>query len=233
MPHVVRVRYRDEDGKAKYARLDDSQLSDELERQLTELDAERVRLVALARSHLRKELSAAMQTLDQDEPERVGAFADWYFAYGTSYKLLQIASTAAALSAAGSALSSGSEAHNSPKAAATSAVSAAITEKYEALCLRPPLLEPALRRAFVSAAEQTHADFLLGVERVWEGAHALLQAHTEHTKPPAGRGKSPVHLPKPSFAVRGLPISLHQLSCLAILSLSLSLSQGEAMAESL
>ena len=185
-PRTVRVCFRDGNGIARYARLDESTLSAEVERQLCALDEERVHLASCARAHLRSELSRAMQEGVGDVSARAGAFADWYFAYGTSYRLLQIASAASTSSAV--ACTVGAAGAASPSAAATSAVTAAINERYEALCLRPPLLEPALRRAFVSAAEATHADFLNGVEALVLDAHKLLEEHTDHTTPPSASG---------------------------------------------
>ena len=186
-PRVVRVCFHDAAGHAKYARIDETVLSAEVERQLRALDDERERIASCARSHLHDELTKAMLEGVGDEAARAGAFADWYFAYGTSYKLLQIASTAAASSAVAATVGAADDA--SPGAAATFAVTVAINERYEALCLRPQLLEPALRRAFVSAAEATHADFLNGVEALVLDARKLLEEHTDHATPPSASGK--------------------------------------------
>lgn len=182
--------------------MDEAELSAELERELQSLDHLREALRSEAPSILRQELSSALASLEQSSPqaERVGSFADWYFSYSTSYKLLQLASHAAA----SSALSSVLRGDEQPcRAAATAAVTQAINQKYEALCLKPSLLEPALKRAFGGAARRVHADFLRGMEGVREGGLALLEERTSHATPIERAGEGGVVLQVDWEQVRG------------------------------
>ncbi|KAL1510211.1 hypothetical protein AB1Y20_006540 [Prymnesium parvum] len=175
IPRLLRVEFSAADGSRRYARLDAAALDAEARRQLDALEAERPRLAERARALVHEETGGALARLEQPAASRVAAFAEWYFAYHTSYQLLRVASAAAARAALG-----GGDA----RAAAEAAVIGAVNEKYEALCLRPALLEPALRRAFVHAAERTHAEFLRRLDDVHAGGVQLLREHTEHAAPP-------------------------------------------------
>ena len=165
---AVMVRYEDH-GDARVAYLDGKLYDDEAQRQVAVLSEARQSLQLRAAATLRSKLGEALA--DMHGPDRVNAFASWYYAYATSYELLRIGALAAATSL---------PSPTSAREAATAAVSQAVLDKYLVLVLRPATLEPALRRSFEHAAREARRDFGATVEQVHAEALPLLREHTTH-----------------------------------------------------
>ena len=87
-PKVVRVAYRDAEGRAHMARIDERRLHLETQRQLAALEASRPALHAEARAAANAQLDEVFARLQGDE--RVSLLADWYYAYTTAYELLGV-----------------------------------------------------------------------------------------------------------------------------------------------
>ena len=85
-PKVVRVAYRDAEGRAHMARIDERRLHLETQRQLAALEASRPALHAEAMAAANAQLDEVFARLQGDE--RVSLLADWYYAYTTAYELL-------------------------------------------------------------------------------------------------------------------------------------------------
>jgi hypothetical protein len=154
-PRLVRVQYADVDGSERLAIITTGELEAAAREQCARLHESRTALRERAASAARAEIDAVLAELQG--PERISAFASWYYAYGTAYELLRVGMVAAA-----AALPSGRPARE----AAADAVTDAVMVKYHSLVLRPSVVEPALRRAFDRAIRTAHADFTATV-RVW------------------------------------------------------------------
>ena len=170
---VVRVLYHDKAGTPKLARLDERQFTAEAERQLTELEQCRGALLAGGSSTLHRLLDETFA--ECQGPDRVQAFASWYYAYKTTHELMRVALTAAAATAVDIGVDA-----KSAREAASEAVAAAVLEKYAANVLRPAQTEPKLRQAFDRAAATVRSDVLHTIGRVHAKALPLLEAHTSH-----------------------------------------------------
>ena len=140
-PKVVRVAYRDAEGRPQMARIDERRLHAETQRQLAALEASRPELHAKARSAASAQLDAVFASLQGGD--RISLLANWYYAYATSYELLRIGAIAGAVAKAGG---------GSASEAAAAAVGDAVLNKYVALVLRPAVVEPALRRGLEQVA---------------------------------------------------------------------------------
>jgi len=166
---VVRVMYHDKDGVPKLARLDEAKFTAEAEQRATELEQARGPLLANASHSLHKLLDEAF--VECQGPDRVKSFADWYYAYATTYELMRVAATAAA-----GAIPS----ERSSKEAATEAVAAAVLEKYSAIVLRPAQTEPVLQRAFGKATQSARADVQQTLGLLNARSIRLLEKHSTH-----------------------------------------------------
>lgn len=168
---AVRVLYVDKDGVPKLARLDEARFDAEAEKRATELEQARGPLLAGSSSTLHRLLDEAFA--ECQGPARVKAFADWYYAYATTYELMRVAVAAAASCAV-------SASEQSSREAASEAVAVAVLDKYAAIVLRPAQTEPALRRAFERANASAQADVAQTLGLLHARSLPLLERHTTH-----------------------------------------------------
>jgi hypothetical protein len=166
---VVRVLYHDKHGLPKLARLDEQAFNEQTEMLVTELEKARGSLLAGSSSMLHRTLDETFQ--ECQGPERIKAFASWYYAYATTYELMRVAVTAAAAAIPTAQAS---------REAASEAVAAAVLEKYSAIVLRPAQTEPALRQAFERASKAARTDTLHAIGRIHARSLPLLDKHTTH-----------------------------------------------------
>lgn len=166
---VVRVLYHDRSGVPKLARLDETAFSAEAERLATELEQARGPLLAGSSSTLHRMLDETFAECQGHD--RVKAFADWYYAYATTYELMRVAVAAGA-----AAIPTNQSSHE----AAAEAVASAVLEKYSAIVLRPAQTEPKLRVTFDKASSAARSDVLQAIGRVHERSLPLLEKHTTH-----------------------------------------------------
>ena len=166
-PRVVRVAYRDAEGRPHMARIDERRLHEETQRQLAALEASRPTLHAEASGAANAQLDAVFASLQGGE--RISLLADWYYAYSTSYELLRVGLSAGVMAKArgGSAAES-----------AAAAVGDAVLDKYTALVLRPAVVEPAVRRGLERAAVEAHGAFVTCVSQLHAQALPLLEEYT-------------------------------------------------------
>jgi len=112
---------------------------------------------------------------------RADHFADWYFAYSTTFKLLQEATM--------------SLARHSVKFMEATPVNEAVakdmdsylTKKYERIVLRPEINNAELQSAYLQCVKDIHAKFAEAVREVEEGMVDLLAANTSHLQPPRAK----------------------------------------------
>ena len=91
---VVRVLFHDKQGRPQLARLDEAEFNAEAQRRATELEQARGSLLASSSSSLHRALDEVF--LECQGPDRVRAFASWYYAYTTTYELMRVAASAGA-----------------------------------------------------------------------------------------------------------------------------------------
>lgn len=170
---VVRVLFHDKQGRPQLARLDEAEFNAEAQRRATELEQARGSLLASSSSSLHRALDEVF--LECQGPDRVKAFASWYYAYTTTYELMRVAASAGAAALPTT---------QSSREAASEAVAAAVLEKYAAIVLRPAQTEPAMRQAFERASSAARSDVLQTIGRVDAKSLPLLERHTTHLDEP-------------------------------------------------
>jgi len=112
---------------------------------------------------------------------RAEQFADWYFSYSTSFKLLQEATLSLARHAA----------KFLEKIPVNDAVSADMdkfmTQKYERIVLRPEINNSELQAAYLQCVKDIHAKYARAVHSLEENMSKLLASQTSHMKQPQAK----------------------------------------------
>ena len=176
---VVRVLYHDKDGTPKLARIDEAEFTEEAEKRATALEQARGPLLAGSSSTLHRLLDEAFA--ECQGPDRIKAFANWYYGYTTTYELMRVAATAAAAAIPTT---------KTVREAASEAVAAAVLEKYSAIVLRPAQAEPALRQAFDRASASARGDVMQTLGLLHARSLPLLERHTTHLDERNGEGSA-------------------------------------------
>lgn len=109
---------------------------------------------------------------------RAENFADWYFSYSTSFRLLQEAALSLTRHAA-------KVFEKTPIHEAVAAdMDNFLTKKYERIVLRPEMNNAALESAYIQCVRDTHASYRRAVQRIEAGMADLLASETSHLDPP-------------------------------------------------
>jgi len=144
-------------------------------KQRAALQAAKVKSKQSSGDVLQRELKGALS----DAEERIAAFADWYFAYTTTYSLLGIAMSSAARHAVRF------RREQTLSEAVTEEIQAHVRRKYEALVLRPAITDPLVHRAFVRSLKAAHSDYLAAVQDLEQSVSAfVLNEAQAYARPP-------------------------------------------------
>jgi len=109
---------------------------------------------------------------------RAEQFADWYFSYTTSFRLLQEATVSLARHGL-------SFMDSTPVNEAVAAdMDKFMTKKYERIVLRPEINNAALQSAYIKCVQDIHAKYRATVVRIEAGMAELLSKETSHLEPP-------------------------------------------------
>jgi len=109
---------------------------------------------------------------------RAEHFADWYFSYSTSFRLLQEAAVSLARHAA-------KFLEKTPLHEAVAAdMDKFLTKKYERIVLRPEINNAELQNAYLKCVRDTHARYRQVVSEIEVGMAELLASETSHLDPP-------------------------------------------------
>jgi len=109
---------------------------------------------------------------------RAQNFADWYFSYSTSFKLLQEASFSLARHA-------GNFLDKTPLNEAVSTdMDKFMTRKYERIVLRPEMNDVELQSAYIQCVKDIHANYSSAVCNLEDGMKEMLSSHTSHLQQP-------------------------------------------------
>jgi len=110
---------------------------------------------------------------------RAEHFADWYFSYSTSFRLLQEAAVSLARHAA-------KFLEKTPLDEAVAAdMDKFLTKKYERIVLRPEINNAELQNAYLKCVRDTHARYRQVVSEIEVGMAELLASETSHLEPPS------------------------------------------------
>jgi len=126
---------------------------------------------------LEERLTGCFQTINP----RAEQFADWYFSYSTSFKLLQEATLSLARHAA----------KLMEKTPINEAVSADMdrfmTQKYERIVLRPEINNSELQAAYLQCVKDIHQKYAKAVHSLEENMSKLLASQTSHLQQPQAK----------------------------------------------
>ncbi len=170
----VLVTVRDADGRIRHALADAAAVSAFVRREAAALETERLEALAAAGT----DLDARTRAIFAGMSARVEDFADWYFAWTTSYRL----AGRAAVSAFGALVDPRVE---DIAESVGADVERYVEARYRSLVMQPELTDPALAEAFSRSLELLHARFASSVERFDRQLRAFLATHTRHLEPHA------------------------------------------------
>ncbi|MCP4695497.1 MAG: hypothetical protein GY862_01420 [Gammaproteobacteria bacterium] len=169
---TLTLLYRNENGKKVRAVVDAEKYSQFVKQHIRSLEETKARL----RDQTEKQLHNGLETVFDGMRERVDRFADWYFAYSTTYQILWEAST----SATAHALST--EAVSVTDAVAHD-VETYLHAHYRDIVLRPEITDPQLQRAFANVLEAAHAGYMNILRTMRADFLVFISEHTSHLDP--------------------------------------------------
>jgi len=174
-PRRIAMLEVDVGGRKRRVAVDSSDLSAFVSEHLDRLEAQR--LASLTR--VDEALERAVSPVFDDMEQRIQRYADWYFAWLTTYRIMGVAlqSAAAYLAKPVSALSL--------RESVELEVRKYLADHYNRLVLRPEINDARLRSAFDQVVERAHGDFLRAMARVDRGFQAFALRHDQPlAKPP-------------------------------------------------
>merc|ERR1719411_1500625 len=113
--------------------------------------------------------------------DRVDKFADWYFAYSTSFKLIRLAT---------SSLARHSVSFTDRKTlseAVTSDLDSYLAKQYERIVLRPEITDTEIQEAYVLCVKDIHSQFVETIRKMEGDMIDLLASETNHLDDPTNR----------------------------------------------
>lgn len=171
-PRVVLV-YRDQDGRRVRALADQEAYSRFVQTSVGRLEAARM----VMQGRLSERVDRVLASTFGDLHGRVGDFADWYFAWSTSYRLMARAAGAAATNLLGPSVMDVSDAVGYE-------LSEHLQARYEAIVLRPELTDPRLQQDYLRTLEEMHGEYLDVMAELDWAFQAFVAAHTTHLEEP-------------------------------------------------
>jgi hypothetical protein len=175
VPPRVALIYRERDGETVRVLMDADRYSAFVDEYSRNLAAAEVRL----RRQTRRRLQREMDLVFAGPRGRIGAFADWYFAYGTSYGLLW----EALASAVGHAVTA--EAQSLGDAVAYD-LEQYLRSQYRRLVLKPELTDPLLLEAYRRVLVSAHQGYLNVLAGLRSEFRLLVAEETDHLERPGG-----------------------------------------------
>jgi len=150
---------------------------------------------------------------------RAEQFADWYFSYSTSFKLLQEATMSLARHAA-------KFLEKTPINEAVSRdMDRFMTQKYERIVLRPEINNSELQSAYLQCVKDIHARYASAVHNLEENMTNLLDSQTNHMQQPqAGDIKLNLDWSSQLHKIKTIPANFEKNP-----ELTLALSSGGAL----
>jgi hypothetical protein len=165
--------YKNKDGKKVRVIADAQEYSEFVNQQVTELEKERNQLLAQTETQLHDKLTAVFDKMHK----RVERFADWYFAYPTTYKILWEATTSATQHVVSTEATSLSE-------AVSYDVEKYLHKQYEETVLRPEITDPQLQAAYRNALQAAHENYVNVLSKRQTDFQAFVSKYTSHLEAP-------------------------------------------------
>jgi hypothetical protein len=171
---TVTLVYQDKAGKKVKVIADAKDYSVFVNQQVAHLENSRTQLLKQTHQQLQAELTKVFDELR----ERVDRFADWYFAYTTTYKILWEATTSATKHVFSMDSMSLSD-------AVSYDVEKYLHKHYENLVLRPEMTDPQLQAAYQTVLEATHHHYLKELSKMRSDFQVFVSKYTTHLNVPA------------------------------------------------
>jgi len=173
-----------------------------------EMEAEASRLLA----------EKVAKCFDKIHP-RSEQFADWYFSYTTSFKLLQEGSLSLARHAA-------KVFEETPINEAVAAdMDKFMTQKYERIVLRPEINNSELQAAYLDCVKEVHAKYLATITAIDTNMAELVDTNTSHVRQPQQEDvKLSLDWAAQMYKIKSVPVNFEKTP-----ELTLALSSGGAI----
>lgn len=153
-PKVILV-YRQKNGQLERVLADEEAVSEFSRESINLLEMEKLEI----RNSIRKKVHDSTDATFAKMREQIIPYADWYFAWSTTYKIL------------GEAIASATNHAMKPEAVSLKEAVTADVEKYlrnyfEKIVLRPEISDSELKMSFKSSLQDTHKGFLLSMSKL-------------------------------------------------------------------
>lgn len=171
---TVTLVYKNKNGKKVRVIADAEEYSGFVNQQVTNLENAKTQLVAQTDTQLHEELAGSFNNMQK----RVERFADWYFGYTTTYKILWKATTSATrhvFSAEAMSLSD----------AVSHDVEKYLHKHYEDIVLRPEITDPQLQLAYRQALQVVHDNYVDVLSKTQTDFQVFVSKYTTHLEEPA------------------------------------------------
>jgi len=172
-PEVTLV-YKNKDGKKVRVIADAQEYSEFVNQQVAHLENAKTQQLA----QTEKQLHEALTTSFDGMRGRVDRFADWYFAYTTTYKILWEATTSATRHAVSAETTTISE-------AVSYDVEKYLHQHYENIVLRPETTDPQLQTAYQEALQTAHGNYVDVLSKMQTNFQVFVSKYTTHLEVPA------------------------------------------------
>jgi len=169
---TVALVYKNQNGEIVQVLADAQAYSDFVRTYTPQLQKQRLIAQMHAKQRLHKEFTKIFTTLRQ----RVARFADWYFGYLTTYKLMGLAFQSTALHA------TSLEAQSLSDAVAYD-LTQYLQKHYQDIVLRPEITDVQLRQAYLSALQAGHHEYQQMISSFDEAFQKLVIKNTTHAQP--------------------------------------------------
>ncbi|MDM8565476.1 hypothetical protein QUF74_07470 [Candidatus Halobeggiatoa sp. HSG11] len=172
-PKVTLV-YKNKNGKRVRVIADAQEYSTFVNQQVTNLETAKTRLHEQTKQSLNNKLNKIFKNMSG----RIDRFADWYFAYTTTYKILWEASTSATrhtLSAEATTISE----------AVSIDVEKYLHKHYENIVLRPELTDPELQYIYRDTIKEIHNEYVKELANMQTDFQAFVSKYTTHLETPS------------------------------------------------
>jgi hypothetical protein len=173
---TVTLIYQTKNGKRVRVIADAQDYSEFVNQQVAVLEKQRALLLVNTDKRLDTGLTAVFDKMRG----RVERFADWYFSYTTTYKILWEATTSATkhvFSAEGNSLSD----------AVSYDVEKYLHGYYENIVLRPEITDPQLQTTYRSTLQAAHADYMTVLSKMRADFQVFVSKYTNHLEKPAAK----------------------------------------------
>jgi hypothetical protein len=161
--------YRDINGTVHRVLADETDAKKFINDTLEYLDTERKSI----KEEVQRQITALLETTFSDRQEAIKQFADWYFAWGQTWRLLYVSILGGANGARISDVQGILEgSHN--------AVEAYLIETYQRLVLKPELRNPGMDAGISQILADAHARYIRVLTTMEDRAQVFLSQHTRH-----------------------------------------------------